>query len=74
MCLRICQMIDNAYCKISYKIRLEIREDRKPGCVIPSVISGRSPSVHTHLGSPSSSPFVIPSPSESSLQMQESHF
>merc|ERR1719297_47982 len=41
----------------------------RPGWVMPSVISGVSPRVHTQLGSPSSSPLVLPSPSESILQM-----
>lgn len=42
--------------------------NNKPGWVIPVINCGISPSLHTQFGSPSSSPFDLPSPSESILQ------
>jgi hypothetical protein len=39
-----------------------------PGCESPNLCLGVSPSFQTHSGSPSSSPLVFPSPSESCLQ------
>lgn len=42
--------------------------NNKPGWVIPVINCGMSPSLHTQFGSPSSSPFDLPSPSESILQ------
>lgn len=42
--------------------------NNKPGWVIPVTNCGMSPSLHTQFGSPSSSPFDLPSPSESILQ------
>ena len=44
-----------------------------PGLVISVVLSGTSPCCHTQRGSPSSSPFVYPSPSESILHSVEVH-
>ena len=46
----------------------------KPGCVIPVVTFGTWPCTHTQSGSPSSSPLVLPSLSESFLHISFVHF
>lgn len=48
-------------------------ESAKPGCEISDVRAGTAPGVHTQSGSPSSIPFVNPSPSESSRQNVVDH-
>lgn len=44
-----------------------------PGCVMPVSNWGTNPGSHTHSGSPSSWPFVLPSPSESIVQSARDH-
>ena len=43
-----------------------------PGCESPVVNFGGVPGLHVHSGSPNSSPFVSPSPSESFIQISVS--